>query len=61
MEDVGGARSKERGFFPAVGAPGGSPVPEYGLMAEWLCRGLQNRERRFDSGSGLQFPRYAAP
>src|SRR6185295_9235520 len=29
----------------------------YGLVAEWSCSALQRRERRFDSGRGLQFQR----
>src|SRR3546814_8717209 len=27
-----------------------------GLVAEWLCSGLQSRVRRFNSDPGLQFP-----
>lgn len=31
----------------------------FGLMAEWLRDGLQNRLHRFNSGSGLQFAHVA--
>src|SRR5476649_1657417 len=32
-------------------------VPAAGLVAEWLCSGLQIRQCRFDSGPGLHGPR----
>ena len=28
-----------------------------GLVAEWLCSGLQSRVRRFNSDPGLHFPK----
>src|SRR5471030_1383801 len=31
-------------------------VPAAGLVAEWLCSGLQIRQCRFDSGPGLHPP-----
>src|SRR5271156_4742332 len=34
----------------------GRTVPDRGRVAEWLCRGLQILECRFDSGLGLQIP-----
>src|SRR5579863_1286113 len=50
-----------RAFLPSISTPLtwrglGRTVPDRGRVAEWLCRGLQILECRFDSGLGLQIP-----
>src|ERR1700733_8095233 len=36
-------------------------IPAAGLVAEWLCSGLQIRQCRFDSGPGLHRGRRGSP